>query len=301
MLYKGKRNRATGKRPGKRTPAPAPMRNVAAGLRLLAGGIIVLASLTLALYAGRVEAVSPGESGLPPTSLLAWLPWAALAFLVLFMLAWRAFHGRCSENDTTSAKLTGQASADMAVAYAQHTGKPTKDSTDDNETFSPEQFQSAVERHFLNCRKQSSYLALSIVAIDNFEPLADAIGQAAAGERLHQTALSLNSLVLGQGGVFAGPRTDERAHYLALLPNTDPDRALQVSEDIRMAVEDLGYDNPLPPHRTMTASLGLAVMVPDKRMPQKALFNAANQALMRSQQLGGNRVEVEMIDSRPDQ
>jgi len=297
MLNKGKQSRPAAGKPERR----AAKGKFAPGLRLLAGSIIVLASLTLVLYAARVEAAIGDEPGPQTVSLLPWLPLFALAFLALLVPAWRSLRERSRSNQARSANPVSGNGGDVAVAFAQHTDKPPKNATGSNKNSSPEQFQTALERHFLICRKQSSYLALSVVAIDNFEPLADAIGQDEITERVHQTALSLHSLVRGQGGVFDGPRVNDRGHFLALIPNTDPDRALQVSEDIRMAVEDLGYDNPLPPRRIMTASLGLAVMIPDDRIPQRTLFNAADQALVRSQRLGGNRVEVEMIDSRPDQ
>ena len=300
MVFKDEQNQSAAKKTGGKFHAPGTMRVLVGGLRLLAGALIVFASLTLAMYAGRVEAVSPSGSALHLPPLLAWLPWLALAFLGLFLLANRVFHDRSDGNRHRPADIACENDGETAVMFTQPADDSWRGSTGWNEPLAPEHFPAAVERHFHNCKKQSSFIALSVVAIDNFEPLADAIGQVAIEERLQQTALSLHSLVRSQGGIFAGPQESGRGHYLVLLPNTDPDEALQASEDLRMAVEDLGYDNPVPPGRTMTASLGLAVMVPDDRVAQSALFSAADHALERSQREGGNRVEVEMIDSRPE-
>jgi GGDEF domain-containing protein len=276
-----------------------PTRNLARGLRLVAGSALVLASLALAFYAGRVEAGLPGVSELPPLPLLAWIPGIALVFLALIVLAWRRFVARSNSEDHHPADAADNHKNGVKLSTAD-TRNTWPDSSNGDAPSDPEHFQAAVARYFLYCKNQSACLALTAVSIDDLEPLADAIGQESVNERMHQTGLSLQSLVRSQGGIFSGPQANDHQHYLALLPNTDPDRALQVSEDMRMAVEDLGFDNPVPPRKTMTASLGLAVMVPNDGIAQSALFSAALQALERSRRNGGNRVEVELLDSRPE-
>jgi len=274
-------------------------RNLAAGLRLLAGGAIVFASLGLVVYAGRVDAAWPGGAVLNSPPLLAWMPFIVLAFVLLPALAWRLIHARAHGNHHRPSDAGGDNDRDTTL-FTSAAESTRNEASDWSDKRTLEHFPAIVSHHFFNCKKQSTCLALTVVAIDDLGRLADAIGQESLDERMHQTGLSLQSLVRSQGGVFAGPQAQGGRHYLALLPNTDPDRALQLSEDMRMTVEDLGYETPIPPRTTMTASLGLAVMVPDDQIPQSALFNAAEQALQRSQRHGGNRVEVEMIDGRPE-
>ncbi len=273
-----------------------PRRTRTEGLRLVAGGVIVFASLGLALYAGRVEAGWPGSSTAQLPPIQAWLPWFMLGFLVLAGLAWHRLPQRTLQQTDPLAGGLQMTSGPGASCPRNSRQEPSGSGDTDR----PEDFPAAVARHLRNCTKQSTYVALAIVSIDDFQQIADAIGQEPANERLQQAGRSLQSLVRSLGGVFTGPRTGDDRHFLALLPNTDPDQALQASEDMRMTVEDLGYDSPVPPRRIMTASLGLAVMVPDAHNHQDALFSAAEKALERSQRHGGNRVEVKMLDNQPD-
>jgi diguanylate cyclase (GGDEF)-like protein len=70
-----------------------------------------------------------------------------------------------------------------------------------------------------------------------------------------------------------------------LLPATDGESACAIAERVRQFVEDRDW-----PHRRITASLGVATMLPDMPLEPSALVKAADLALYRSKHRGRNRV-----------
>lgn len=276
--------------------------SVAGLVSLLVGGLVLAGSLFLVVFAGRVEAAQPGADGPDALSAGLWLLWTVPLALLALLRSHQRMQACCDEPDMASCRpmsMSSRPGEPDGKAGTPGSSRVGNDSHRLDEAPETEEFLEALDQRLRNGRKQSSYVALALVNVDSFSAITDEIGQAAANERLRQMALSLHSLVRSQGGIFAGPTTEIQARYSVLLPNTDPDLALQLAEDIRMAVVDLGYDNPTAPHRIMTASLGLAVAVPDDNLNSEGLCKAAQQALQRSSLKGGNRVELAMLGQQP--
>jgi diguanylate cyclase (GGDEF)-like protein len=275
----------------------------AAGLvSLVVGGIVLAGSLLLVIFAGRVEAAQPGTGGATPLPTGLWLVWMLPVVILAMVHLGRIMLARQGLSEVEHRPSSGNPRAPESGIQANRPGTFQDVPSEVKALDAPpdlEGFLDALDRSLANGKKQSSYVGLSMVGIDDFAAITDAIGQPATRQRLQQTGLSLHSLVRSHGGIFTGPTGDIQPRYLVLLPNTDPDRAMQMAEEIRLAVEDLGYDSPAARNGIMTASQGLAVMVPSEQMNRELLCKTAQEALNRSLREGGNRIEIAMLDPQP--
>lgn len=76
--------------------------------------------------------------------------------------------------------------------------------------------------------------------------------------------------------------------FTVILPNSSSDEALRVAERIRRRIEQIEFQAASGQRRTVTASLGVAILAEDRREPQ-ALLKAADVALYQAKGAGRNR------------
>ena len=77
-----------------------------------------------------------------------------------------------------------------------------------------------------------------------------------------------------------------------MLPNTDAAGAAKVAEGLRAAVAELGLEHAGAPHLRVTASFGVAAVVPTPGTSSDALVQAVDEALYRAKAGGRNQVAM---------
>lgn len=140
-------------------------------------------------------------------------------------------------------------------------------------------------------RREGSMLALIMVDVDCFKNFNDHYGHLAGDACLQQIAAALRAIPHRAADLVARFGGEE---FVVLLPSTDADQAAKVAEHLRQAIVDLQI-----PHATsrvsagVTASLGVAAVLPTGDVQAQALIAAADEALYKAKQNGRNRVVVQ--------
>jgi diguanylate cyclase (GGDEF)-like protein len=131
---------------------------------------------------------------------------------------------------------------------------------------------------------EGSPLTVALVDVDNFKPLRAGFGSGVANQVLQALAQMLRENTRGADLLLRWD-TDQ---FLVVLPETIPDRAFEVCERLRLAVE--GHDwGQLAPGLDVTLSVGLAHPSP---YATDALILRAKSAVERAKHLGRNRVAL---------
>jgi diguanylate cyclase (GGDEF)-like protein len=150
-------------------------------------------------------------------------------------------------------------------------------------------------RHFWNLmtgelRRVNTYpgqLALVLVDIDNFKQVNDHFGHS-TGDLLIQRISNIMKATVRESDLVARYGGEE---FAVLLPDTNREGALNVSEKVRRAVERGVFR---VPETDITISITVSVGVSLFRRSQKEFFNAADRALYMSKAEGKNQVNFAM-------
>jgi len=127
-------------------------------------------------------------------------------------------------------------------------------------------------------------LTVALVDVDNFKPLRASFGSTVANQVLQALAQMLRDNTRGADLLLRWD-TDQ---FLVVLPETIPDRAFEVCERLRLAVESHDWAQ-LAPELDVTLSVGLAHPSP---YATDALILRAKSAVERAKHLGRNRVAL---------
>ncbi len=139
--------------------------------------------------------------------------------------------------------------------------------------------QLVLEDEWGRSRRSCSPLAFALLDLDHFKQLNDTRGHG-EGDRCLQLVARFLSDSLGRHSDLVARYGGEE--FAILLPETDLDGALLVAEQLRKGVEGL-------PIR-VTASIGVASLVPAPGQRLEDLIEAADRALYRAKTGGRNRV-----------
>lgn len=265
-----------------------------AGLSLLVGLLIFACSVALAFYAASVQSQPLSAIGLESFGIAGtWLPvmlfTAALALITVFAALTRRHHNNAEKN-----RLNRSNNFQFAQSLTGHHDNWAEFEQIGEEPLEYPEFCQALQRHWENCRRQSSYLALALFEIDDFCVMSDAFCHQDLDRRISEMTLSLNSLVRAEGGLLSRPKERQ---FLALFPNKSPDSALQITQDMQLSVEDLGFERPAPSTGVMTVSAGLYIVLPIGSLDRELLLSAASRNLELARKRGRNHIETEMLDS----
>jgi diguanylate cyclase (GGDEF)-like protein len=129
-------------------------------------------------------------------------------------------------------------------------------------------------------------LAVLMVDADHFKGFNDALGHSAGDDCLRSVAAAIRDAVAPHGGLVTRFGGEE---FAVLLEQTPLDRASDVAEDIRLAVQDLQISHPFGPLGRVTVSIGVASCVPLRPDTPALLVNAADAALYLAKAQGRNR------------
>ena len=133
-------------------------------------------------------------------------------------------------------------------------------------------------------------ISLVIIDFDHFKNMNDALGHGEADLALKMIAAEITRALQRAGDFAARYGGDE---FIVVLPNTNPEGALKVANDIHLAITDLAIPHPdSPVDSKLTASLGVATSWPAKKGTADGLLLAADGALFSAKRAGRNRVVV---------
>ncbi|HXO22140.1 MAG TPA: diguanylate cyclase [Thermoanaerobaculia bacterium] len=146
--------------------------------------------------------------------------------------------------------------------------------------------QQQLAEEWSRARRHRLPIGFILLDLDHFKLLNDTLGHPTGDQCLQQVARYLAATVRRTGDLVARYGGEE---FAVLLPATDLAGALQVAEQLREGLESLAL--PAAGDR-ITASFGVAALVPAPDQRLEALVEAADLALYRAKTEGRNRVRA---------
>nr|WP_242032555.1 diguanylate cyclase [Coleofasciculus sp. FACHB-64] len=149
-------------------------------------------------------------------------------------------------------------------------------------------FDEYLDQEWRRLRREKVPLSLILCDIDFFKLYNDTYGHQAGDTCLITVASAIAQAVKRPADLVARYGGEE---FAVILPNTTQNGALQVAEEIRVAVQDLKivHSHSLV-SQYVTLSLGVATTVPDCDTSPEILLKTADEALYQAKALGRDRV-----------
>jgi diguanylate cyclase (GGDEF)-like protein len=152
-------------------------------------------------------------------------------------------------------------------------------------------FDATLLREWRRCSRSSLPLSLLVVDVDLFKLFNDHYGHQMGDECLKIVAHTLQEMTRRQDDLVARYGGEE---FAVILPETNPDGAFAVAEDIRAGVAGLNVDHAWSTVAPIvTVSIGVASIIPpkDSEAGIPALIKAADDALYSAKESGRNQVK----------
>jgi|GEM_PF-800042 len=151
-------------------------------------------------------------------------------------------------------------------------------------------FNETLQDLWENNRKKNTHLAVIFLDIDGFNSFNQAYGYRMGDMLLIKVAALLEELASSPGEMVARYGGEE---FVILLPDTSGDRALGLAENIRRKVEGLYlFQDNSRGYTPVTASLGVAALIPDESSIPESLVAQAENAMFQAKSEGKNRVRL---------
>ncbi|HEX4870145.1 MAG TPA: diguanylate cyclase [Moraxellaceae bacterium] len=154
-------------------------------------------------------------------------------------------------------------------------------------------FNETFQQEWERARREVQPLALVFVDVDHFKPFNDTYGHLEGDAVLGRVGMALRECLRRPGDLAARYGGEE---FVLLLPGTPAGGALEVARQAHQAIADLGI-----PHRAsgaathVTASLGVAAVVPGAGMRSVDLLAAADAATYAAKGAGRNRIMLATV------
>jgi diguanylate cyclase (GGDEF)-like protein len=150
-------------------------------------------------------------------------------------------------------------------------------------------FERALADEWNRARRHEQPLALILLDLDHFKELNDRRGHPAGDDCLRRVGAFLAETIRRSGEIVARYGGEE---FAILLPGVDSDVAIRVAETLRAGIEHLGVPYGNGTHRRVTASSGVASMIPTANLTADGLVSNADRALYAAKHSGRNCVRV---------
>jgi diguanylate cyclase (GGDEF)-like protein/PAS domain S-box-containing protein len=151
-------------------------------------------------------------------------------------------------------------------------------------------FDSFLDKEWQRAIRSSQPLSLIVLDVDHFKGYNDSLGHAAGDSCLQQVAMALQSHALRATDIAARYGGEE---FVLLFGETGFDAACVLAEAIRSHIEALNIPNPRSPTSPwVTASLGVATVVPTQLDDIKDFFVQADRAMYAVKEAGRNGVRA---------
>ena len=141
-------------------------------------------------------------------------------------------------------------------------------------------------------REQSS-VSLLMIDVDYFKSFNDSFGHVAGDDALRQVAEMLRNSCTRSSDMAARYGGEE---FAIILPGTSSGGARLLAEKVRRAIEGLRIPHDQPkPGSSLSASIGVATLIPRQGQDVLTLVELADQALYQAKHSGRN--QVAMLDA----
>ena len=151
-------------------------------------------------------------------------------------------------------------------------------------------FDTFLEKEWQRAIRSSQPLSLIVLDVDHFKGYNDSLGHAAGDTCLQQVAMALQSHALRATDLAARYGGEE---FVLLFGETGFEAACLLAEAIRAHIESLNIPNPRSAtSRWVTASLGVATIVPTQLDDIKEFFVRADRAMYAVKEAGRNGVRA---------
>ena len=151
-------------------------------------------------------------------------------------------------------------------------------------------FDAFLDKEWQRAIRSSQPLSLIVLDVDHFKGYNDSLGHAAGDTCLQQVAMALQSHALRATDLAARYGGEE---FVLLFGETGFEAAGVLAESIRAHVESLNIPNPRSAtSRWVTASLGVATIVPTQLDDIKDFFVRADRAMYAAKDAGRNGVRA---------
>jgi diguanylate cyclase (GGDEF)-like protein len=170
----------------------------------------------------------------------------------------------------TNDRLTVIASIDMLSGLANRRG-----------------FQSRLDFEWMKAQQYDCDLSLLMIDVDHFKSYNDTYGHPEGDTCLTRLGETLSGIA-GETMGFAGRYGGEE--FCLLLPNVDVERAKEIGEQVRAAVQALDMPHRTSSHKLVTVSVGIACTRPNDTQRPGDLIEAADAALYAAKHRGRNTV-----------
>ena len=147
-------------------------------------------------------------------------------------------------------------------------------------------FDKLFAAEWLRCMRLGQPLALAMVDIDWFKKYNDCYGHQAGDECLRKFARILSATVSRSSDIVARYGGEE---FVFFAPATDAEGALNMAEQLCAELEAAALPHAFSTYMCVTASIGVAVVVPSEVQAPAALIQAADAALYLAKKQGRNR------------
>jgi len=151
------------------------------------------------------------------------------------------------------------------------------------------QFDETLNSEWSRARRNGQGLMLVMLDVDFFKQYNDHYGHQAGDDALRHVALALRDHVRRSGDFVARYGGEE---FAIISQCSSEDHAMLMAEMVCKTIDDLQLPHVKSPFKNLTASVGVALIVPDQHTTTIELLKAADRALYFAKQRGRNRVEV---------
>ncbi|WP_018938128.1 MULTISPECIES: sensor domain-containing diguanylate cyclase [unclassified Thioalkalivibrio] len=159
------------------------------------------------------------------------------------------------------------------------------------------QFDLVLEREWAHARRDQRPLAVIMLDIDHFKEYNDRYGHPAGDVCLQRIAACLAGAVSRQQDLLARLGGEE---FVLVLPDTDIDAAHALAQRCLQQIRDEAIAHTSSRiASTLTASAGVASMIPDDSDSDTQLVEAADRALYQAKRSGRDRVTIAAADNPP--
>jgi len=152
-------------------------------------------------------------------------------------------------------------------------------------------FNDAIEMEWRRMRRLQKQLTLMMVDVDDFKAYNDPLGHPAGDECLRRIAQSMQHAARRPGDLAARWGGEE---FVLLLPDTDAQAAMVIAGELLAHIREMALPHPASRAAgVVTASLGIASVVPKDGTQHDMLLDTADRALYAAKAQGRNCFVVE--------